>query len=188
MRKRAFLIHGWGGYPEEGWRPWLKEELEQRNFQVFVPAMPETDHPRQEAWITHLKKVIGKPDENCYFVGHSLGVIAILRYLETLQKGVVVGGIVSIAGFAKDLGEKEHATFFAAPLKFGEIKPHILNFVTIQSDNDPWISLNQAKFLQEKFDGKLLLVQNMKHFSGGDGITKLPEVLAALLEIVNKKK
>ena len=24
MAKRAFLIHGWEGYPEEGWRPFSK--------------------------------------------------------------------------------------------------------------------------------------------------------------------
>jgi len=26
--KRVFIIHGWGGNPEEGWLPWLKKELE----------------------------------------------------------------------------------------------------------------------------------------------------------------
>ena len=24
MTKRAFIIHGWDGYPDEGWFPWLK--------------------------------------------------------------------------------------------------------------------------------------------------------------------
>jgi len=37
--KKAVLIHGWEGYPEEGWRPWLKEKLEANGFQVFVPAL-----------------------------------------------------------------------------------------------------------------------------------------------------
>lgn len=45
MKKRVFLIHGWEGYPEEGWRPWLKKELEQRGFTVIVPAMPDTATP-----------------------------------------------------------------------------------------------------------------------------------------------
>ena len=26
--QRVFIIHGWDGYPEEGWFPWLKKELE----------------------------------------------------------------------------------------------------------------------------------------------------------------
>ena len=40
MNRRGFLIHGWEGYPEEGWRPWLKNELEKRGFTVSVPASP----------------------------------------------------------------------------------------------------------------------------------------------------
>ena len=30
--KRVFIIHGWDGYPEEGWFPWLKEELEKEDL------------------------------------------------------------------------------------------------------------------------------------------------------------
>lgn len=35
--KRIFIAHGWDGCPEEGWFPWLKKELEIREFEVFVP-------------------------------------------------------------------------------------------------------------------------------------------------------
>ena len=28
--KRAFIIHGWGGHPEERWYPWAKNELEKK--------------------------------------------------------------------------------------------------------------------------------------------------------------
>jgi esterase/lipase len=35
--KKVFIIHGWDGYPEEGWFPWLKKELEKKGFSVFVP-------------------------------------------------------------------------------------------------------------------------------------------------------
>ncbi|MBI2582787.1 alpha/beta hydrolase, partial [Candidatus Azambacteria bacterium] len=66
---RVFIIHGWEGYPEEGWFPWLKRELESRGFEVRVPAMPDTAKPKIEAWISYLAELVGKPDENTYFVG-----------------------------------------------------------------------------------------------------------------------
>lgn len=71
--KRVFLIHGWEGYPEEGWRPWLRNELEKRRFKVFVPAMPDTENPKMDKWVPYLTNIVGVPDESCYFVGHSLG-------------------------------------------------------------------------------------------------------------------
>ena len=117
--KRAFLIHGWGGSPNEGWRPWLKNKLEQQGFEVFVPAMPDTNYPKLDAWLDKLEQAVGTPDENCYFVGHSLGCITILRYLEKLEEGQKVNTVVLVAGFTDKnitLGEDENidgiSTFF----------------------------------------------------------------------------
>ncbi|PIP29922.1 hypothetical protein COU12_02115 [Candidatus Jorgensenbacteria bacterium CG10_big_fil_rev_8_21_14_0_10_54_38] len=44
--KRVFIVHGWDGYPEEGWFPWLKRELEARGFEVHVPPLPDAGNPR----------------------------------------------------------------------------------------------------------------------------------------------
>lgn len=99
MQKRAFIIHGWDGYPEEGWFPWLKKELEKKGFVVSVPAMPEPGEPNIEAWVSHLAHIVGNVDENTFFVGHSIGCQAILRYLETLPENIKVGGAVFVAGF-----------------------------------------------------------------------------------------
>jgi len=45
MQKRVFIIHGWDGYPEEGIFPWLKTELQNRSFMVFIPSMPNPLRP-----------------------------------------------------------------------------------------------------------------------------------------------
>ncbi|MEK7553404.1 MAG: alpha/beta hydrolase [Patescibacteria group bacterium] len=73
MNKRIFIIHSWDGYPEEGWFPWLKQELTEKGFRVQIPAMPEPAEPKIEAWVSHLAKVVGDVDENTFFVGHSIG-------------------------------------------------------------------------------------------------------------------
>ena len=52
MTGKAFLIHGWEGYPEEEWFPWLKKELKNRGFQVQVPAMPNPEYPKIEKWVS----------------------------------------------------------------------------------------------------------------------------------------
>ena len=51
MAKRVFIIHGWEGFPEEGWFPWLKSELEAKGFEVFVPQLPESSNPRILNWV-----------------------------------------------------------------------------------------------------------------------------------------
>jgi uncharacterized protein len=101
MKKRVFIVHGWDGYPEEGWFPWLKGELEAREFEVFVPQLPDPGNPRIYKWVPKLKEVVGDADEETYFVGHSMGCQTIARFLENLPQDLKVGGAVFIAGFFK---------------------------------------------------------------------------------------
>jgi len=183
MSKKAFLIHGWEGYPEEGWRPWLKSELEKKGFSVFVPAMPDTKYPKMDAWLKHLTKIVGTPDKDCYFVGHSLGCITILRYLETLKEGQKVGGVVLVAGFTSNLGYEELESFFTKPIDWEKIKSHCEKFVAIHSDNDPYVSLHYRDFFKSKLNAEIIVEHNMGHFSGDDGITELPVALNAVLRI-----
>jgi len=107
MTKRVFIVHGWDGYPEEGWFPWLKNELEAKDFEVSVPQLPEAKTPRIYNWVPALSKAVGTPDEQTYFVGHSIGCQTIARYLESLPEGVKVGGAVFVAGFFKRLTNLE---------------------------------------------------------------------------------
>lgn len=185
--KRAFLIHGWEGYPEEGWRPWLKKELGKRNFQVIVPAMPNTENPTYDLWVPALIKLVGQPTENDYFVGHSLGCITILRFLEKLKDGENVGGAVLVAGFGHDLeydGYKgELSSFFQTPVNWENIKKHCHKFIAIHSDNDPYVPLEHSVLFKEKLDAQSVIEHNMKHFSGDDGVDRLQSALDAVLEI-----
>jgi len=183
MQKRAFLIHGWEGYPEEGWRPWLRDELKKEGFLVEVPEMPDTNHPKLKDWLSYLQKIVGKATPDDYFVGHSLGCIAILRYFETLAEDEKVGGSVLVAGFTDDLGNKEINTFFEKPIDWEKINKVCSSFVAIISDNDPYVALKYGDIFKEKLGAKLIVEHNMKHFSGDDGITTFPSAKEAVLSI-----
>ena len=183
MQKRVFVIHGWEGYPEEGWRPWLRKKLEKRGYTVFIPAMPNTKHPKMNEWLRHLKKIVGTPDENCYFVGHSLGCITILRYLETLKKGQKIGGAIFFAGFVSNLGFDVIGSFFKKPINWKKIKSHCKKFIAVHSDNDPYVSLHYGKIFKKKLDAKVIIKHNMKHFSGDDGIFVLPIALESVIKL-----
>lgn len=185
--KRVFIVHGWEGSPEGSWRPWLKRKLEEKGFIVSVPQMPDNMNPTMNKWVTYLTKIVGSPDENCYFVGHSLACITILRYLETLKEGQKVGGAVFVAGFSHDLdfeGYKgELSSFFQAPVNWGKIKEHCNKFVAIHSDDDPYVPIEHNAIFKEKLGAESIIMHNMKHFSGDDGINELPIALESLLKI-----
>ncbi len=185
MNKRAFIIHGWEGYPQEGWRPWLKNKLEKRGFKVFVPSMPDTESPTMDKWVPYLAKIVGEPDKNCYFVGHSLGCITILRYIEALGEDKKVGGVVLVAGFGHDLeydGYKgELSSFFSSPIDWEKIKMHCDKFISIHSDDDPFVPIKHNIIFKKKLGAKSIIMHKMKHFT--DGINELPIALDSVLKI-----
>lgn len=192
MKKRVFIIHGWDGFPEEGWFPWLKNELEIKGFDVGVPQMPDADNPRISSWVPKITEVVGSPDENVYFVGHSMGCQAIARYLETLPEGVKVGGVIFVAGFFKRLSgaEDEPETlevrneWLGTALNFEKVKSHIAQSVAIFSDNDPWVPLDNQDDFRDNLGAKIIIEHNKGHFSGpADKITELPVVLEELLKM-----
>ncbi len=185
--KRVFIIHGWDGHPEEGWFPWLKKELEERSFEVFVPAMPDSAEPKIETWIPFLAKLVGSPDSNTFFVGHSIGCQAIIRYLETLPEGVKVGGAVFVAGWynlrnLETEDEKRIAgPWVNTPRDDEKIKRTINQAVAIFSDNDPFVLPENQKSWKEKVGAEIIVEHNKGHFSGSDGIKELPSARDAVL-------
>jgi len=186
--KRVITIHGWEGYPEGGWRPWLRQKLLKKGIEVVNPAMPNTKHPKMNKWVKHLKSVIGTPSDNTVLVGHSLGVITILRYLETLKAGERIGGAIFVAGFSSDLNYEgykgELSSFFKTLVSWNKVKKHCNNFIILHSKDDPWVPLKHALLMEEKLRVKAIIQDGMKHYSGDDGITELP----ILIELIDGLK
>jgi len=190
MQKRVIIVHGWDGYPEEGWFPWLKNELEQEGFEVIVPQLPEPEIPQIESWVKALSVAVGKLDNQTYFVGHSIGCSTIARYINTLPTDTKLGGAVFVAGFFKRLtkleGEeaKEIASpWLTTPLDFSKVKNTLGKSIAIFSDNDPYVPLDNQDDFREKLGSKIIIVHNMGHFSGSTGTIQLPIALESLHDI-----
>jgi predicted alpha/beta hydrolase family esterase len=183
MLKRVFIIHGWEGTPDSNWFPWLKRELGEYGFEVAVPQMPNANFPKMEEWMAYLRKIVGKPDENTFFVGHSLGTIAILRYFESLSEREKVGGAILVAAFSESIGIEVLENFFATPLDYEKIKKVTGKIVVINSDNDPYVPLAQGEALRDELGAKLIIVPNGQHLNAGNGYFEFPLVLEEILEI-----
>jgi hypothetical protein len=187
---RVFLVHGWDGSPEGNWFPWLKRQLEEKGFAVIVPAMPNPDEPELDKWLKRLQDTAGVASENDFFVGHSVGCITILRYLETLPEGKKAGGAVLVAGFPEPIGYDEIAGFFVPPLDFEKVKRSADKFAAINSDNDPYVPVKQGEILRDRLGAELIVLTNAGHINteGENKFTELPEALTKLLEMNNQKE
>lgn len=186
MTKRAYIIHGWGGRPNEGWFPWCKTQLEKRGYTVTIPKLPNADTPTIETWVPFVTSLIGMPDEQTILIGHSMGCQAILRYLHGLPDTARVGKVILVAGFTKKitgLNEEEKTIaqpWLASPIDFAKIKTIAPNITAIFSDNDPFVPLENEVAMREKLNAKTIIEHDQGHFSGGDGATELPTLFSRI--------
>ncbi len=188
------MIHGWDGYPENNWFPWLKKELEARGFVVTAPAMPEPAAPHIDKWIPAIAVAVGVADKDTYFVGHSMGCQAIAQYLQTLPLSEMVGGAVFVAGFFRRLTNLENNPevrriadeWLGALIDFSKIKSHILGSVAIFSDDDRYVPLENQDDFRDRFDSEIVIENNKGHFDDSRGIKTLPVALEAVIKLSNK--
>lgn len=184
MTKRLIIVHGYGGSPEENWFPWLKSEAEKLGLEVSVPAMPHTNAPRLDAWLSHLQAVVGTPDRDTYLVGHSLGGTIILRYLETLAPDRRIGGAILVSAFDTEIHFNELNNFTDDPWDNERIKQATDHLILINSDDDPHVPLSIAKDMRDRFAAPLIIMPGAGHISASAGYFELPEVLRELKNLI----
>lgn len=152
-----------------------------------MPAMPDTDNPKMEAWISILAEVVGQPDNETYFVGHSIGSQAILRYLERVE--IPVGGVLHVAGWfiLTNLEPEEELIaepWLNKPINYEHIKKVAPKMIALFSDNDPSVPLGDADLFNNRLGAEIVIEKNAGHFTGEeDGRTEYPVILEAFLKM-----
>lgn len=186
-QKTVYIVHGWSGSPDNGFKPWIKKELEARGYVVVSPQMPDTDTPKMETWLPFLQNLIQHPDEETILIGHSMGGAAVLRYLETLPEGIQIKKAVLVTPVVdaiKDMSEEEKSIakpWLETPLDFEKIKRSAKEIIGFFSDNDKYIPLESEKLLREKCGAKTVIEHQKGHYSNSDGTEEVPQILHSII-------
>lgn len=178
--KRAIIIHGWEGLPNEEWRPWLSSKLISQGWLVEIPEMPNTKTPNLNEWMEKLKSM--KPDENTLLVGHSLSNALILKYLEKPENKAWGAVMVAAWDWLLENVKEYHLTFFETEFDYEKIKGKNIPLFIVNSTNDPWIDFEKAKLLKDKISANFVAIENAGHFMGKNGFIEFPQ----LLELITK--
>lgn len=184
---RFLLIHRWQGSPSEGWLPWLKTELERDGHEVIVPAMPDPEHPKIQPWVAAVRDAAVAADRHTFFVGHSIGNQAVLRWLQGLPLTAEIGGMVLVTpwvrlkpGVLEDEEDEQIAKpWLETPIHWEAIGGRSDHFHAIFSDDDYYVPLEDAKIFQNNLGAEIVVEHGKGHLSGEDGITELPSALQA---------
>ena len=174
---RAFIFHGTAGYPEENWFPWLKAELEERGCRTIVPQFPTPDNQTLDNWL----EVAGKHGEGMagtpILIGHSLGGAFLLRLLERGVKAKAAFLVATPIGIGNVKNRKTDGDFTDRPFDWKKIRENCPAFFVIQSDNDPYVPIENGKALAKNLGVEMIFLPGCGHFNKAAGFAKFEFLL-----------
>ncbi|MEO6508739.1 MAG: alpha/beta hydrolase [Patescibacteria group bacterium] len=158
--KNASIFHCWAGTPEKFWYPYVKNELEKKDYSVWLPQLPDTEHPVISTQLSYVLEN-GKFNEDTVIIGHSSGVGLILSTLENID--IQIHHIVLVSGFITPDG-KESDNMLQPSYDWEKIKKNVKHVTVVNSDNDPWGCDDvQGRKLFDKLGGTQIILHGEGH-------------------------
>jgi len=162
--KNAWLLHGTGGSGSDYfWFSDTKDFLESEGYQVWWPALPNTNDPNINETLDFIRNNSPELTEETIIIGHSSAcpvILEFIKYSDTKAKQVILVG-----GYYEKLGDSEKSKQML-PDKFdwGRIKIQSKEFILINSDDDPWQCHDkQAREPAIKLGAKLIVNTGQGH-------------------------
>ncbi len=183
--KQALILHGTDATPQSNWFTWLKDQLEQDGYNIWLPQLPNSDKPNAKTYTDFL---LSSPDftftSDTIIVGHSSGAVEVLHLLQNLPENTKIKTTFLVSAFKDDLGWDALGGLFDEPFDFANIKTKAEKFVFFHSDNDPYCPIEHAKYLSEQVGGELIIKSGQGHFNTelGEQYKAFPELLEVIRE------
>ncbi len=181
----ALIVHGSTGSKDGHWLPWLKQKLEERGLQVFLPQFPiSKDEQTLNNWLNTLKSVKEQLTDSI-MIGHSMGVPFILNIMNLWD--VKIKAAFLVAGFAEKheaKGEPNMDDFSTRNFNWERIKNNCRKFYVFHSDNDPYVPLEKAQRLAKNLDVDVTLIKGAGHFSAQSGFKTFEVLLQKIDEVI----
>jgi uncharacterized protein len=179
--KNAIILHGTGSNPTSFWHPYIKQELEQRGYDVWVPALPNTDTPDLKAWLAMAQQ--GAFTQETVIVAHSAGCALTLSVLQNLSQPIRMA--ILVAGYARKIDDKEDVNnILQSSYDWEKIKKNVQELIFINSDNDPWgCDDTEGRYMFDHLGGTLIIKHGEGHM-GSDAFKQPYKEFPLLVKLI----
>ncbi|MBE2894213.1 RBBP9/YdeN family alpha/beta hydrolase [Spirabiliibacterium falconis] len=180
---KLYIVHGYTANKNAHWFPWLVSQCEKHNIRAYSLEMPNSHAPHFEQWLRTLEQEIIL-DHDTILVGHSLGCISLLQYLQANKNVTSVVGVVFVSGFCQSVtGLSELDEFCVKALNFDFLKQQILYKAVVSARDDTIVPWQYSEHLAEKLGADFYLFNSGGHFLDREGFTHLPVAFELVLKI-----
>lgn len=185
MTKVIFIPGNGGSTTCDNWFPDVKKALEAKGLVVIAANFPDSDLARESIWLPFLLNDL-QADSNSILVGHSSGAIAAMRFAEkySILSSVLVGAYYTNLGMEKE----KQSGYFDTPWEWQKIKNNQKWTVLFSSQDDPWIPIEEPRYIHQQLNCEYHEYANQGHFGGDYFKESFPELTQAIIQNLTNKK
>ncbi len=177
---RIILIHGFNSSPSMNFHPWLRDELHAAGFEVIAPELPLKSVPRvpgdtsdpqlaegidMPALMEAMKKEIGYLKNEDILLGHSLGALVILQYLEAVEMTETPRAVI-LVGAPWKVSRPELRRLFVDDLDADVLMWKAREYVVIHSQDDKLVPIEHGRKLADQLRARMIETATDDHYMG----------------------
>lgn len=161
---RVLILHGYEGSDTKHWQSYLACELVRKYGCVSFPLINDKDKPDLNLWMAQIKKEISEFKPNV-IVTHSLGGTLLFHIINSGFE-FELDKLLLVAPPRLDLKLENTETFF--PLSLPKKLPAKKSLLVV-SDNDKYLSLDEALQIQNNLDIDMKILKDSGHINATSG-------------------
>lgn len=179
MKYTILIVPGLGDSGAEHWQSYWLNQIE--NSEKLIQN--EWNKPQLQDWLIALESKIAAIDGNIIIVAHSLGTILVNHWTaKNYNKKVIGAMLVAPADVDSEMHTPEETWNFA-PIPVA-ILPYAS--VVVTTDNDPYIAVEKAMDLAQKWGSDFVNVGTKGHLNTASNLKNWAEGQAILQKLINK--
>ncbi len=164
MKNKILILHGWNASAREHWFPKAKEFFQKEGYHVEVPTLPGNYFPKKDEWLKVIENIV--KEDGWILIGHSMGGVAILRFLE--KSPYKAKQAILVATPFEPMSFKPIENFFDAPFDWQKIKQNCPKFDVINESDDPAVPFEHGKNFAKHLEGEFHQQIGFSHFHSFD--------------------
>ncbi len=180
MNKTIVLIHGWADKPTRGWMQDFVTKMQDNEYNVVAPQMPNAKKPSITAWVECISKVVSKLDTPVILIGHSLGAYCLVEYLATKKVPSSIVATILIAGL--NVQDQKTGEYRLSPAQLNDVKKHSGRIISIYSQDDEIVVPAKSLELHDALGGETRELNGYGHFVFTNTL-ELPELVTLVKSV-----
>ncbi|OGG04776.1 hypothetical protein A2Z33_05690 [Candidatus Gottesmanbacteria bacterium RBG_16_52_11] len=165
----VLILHGVMGRAGIYWQQTLHDQLVRKGYPVIMPTLPDADHPDRSEWLRTVQELVRNIDPGqLVIVGHSLGVVAALDFLE--KSASPVQALISVSGFSDNYGDEINDFYMKVKsVDFTRVRNHVRSCSVIYGGDDPYVPQPSLRKLAEDLQVTPVVIPRGGHFDSESG-------------------